>query len=167
MSTPVSGMSSAMYAREVVSRDQPIRPKDRGVRVALLAGVPLFAGLSKRHLRRIAGLAEEVRYAAGRSVVRYGGRGDAFFVIVDGQVKVMLGYSSRALARLGPGEFFGELALLDGGPRTASVVAETPVTAIKIPRAGFSRMVKSEPEVSLKLLEELSRRLLNERSATQ
>jgi CRP-like cAMP-binding protein len=134
--------------------------------VALLAKMPLFAGLSRRQLHHLAGLAQEVRLGAGRTVVQYGSRGSAFFVIVEGSAKVTAGYSARALARLGPGDFFGELALLDGGPRTASVVAETPLVTIRIPRAGFLKMLRSEPDIAIKILAELSRRLRRERSAT-
>ncbi len=165
MSGPTSAMPSALLAREV-ERNQPKRPTLGRKGVALLEGVPLFAGLSRRHLRRIADLAEEVRFGAGRTVVRFGSRGNAFFVIVEGTAKVLEGYSTRAFARLGPGDFFGELALLDGGPRTASVVAETALVAIRIPRAGFLKILRSEPEVGLKLLEELSRRLRTQRSAS-
>jgi CRP/FNR family cyclic AMP-dependent transcriptional regulator len=134
--------------------------------IALLKTVPLFAGLSRRHLRRIAGLAEQVRFGAGRTVVQNGSRGTGFYVIVEGEVKVTAGYSNRAFARLGPGDFFGELALLDGGPRTASVVAQTPLVTIRIARPEFRKLLRSEPDVALKILEELSRRLRTVRSAT-
>ena len=167
MSKPRAGIPSAMLARDLASRYARERPTLGRAGIELLAGVPLFAGLSRRHLRRLADLAEEVRFGAGRTIVQYGSPGNTFFVIVEGRVKVLAGYSSRAFARLGPGDFFGELALLDGGPRTASVVAETPLVAIRIPRAGFRKMLKSEPDISLKLLEELSRRLRTQRSATQ
>jgi CRP-like cAMP-binding protein len=166
MTKPGAGIPSAMLARDLASRYARERPTLGRTAIALLAGVPLFAGLSRRHLRRLAGLAEEVRFGAGRTIVQYGSRGNTFFVIVEGTVKVLAGYSSRAFARLGPGDFFGELALLDGGPRTASVVAEMPVVAIRIPRAEFRKMLKSEPDISIKLLEELSRRLRAQRSAT-
>lgn len=166
MGKPGPGMPSALLVTEMAAQDQGKRPTLGRTGVALLADVPLFAGLSRRHLRHLAGLAEEVRFGAGRTVVQYGGRGNAFFVIVEGTAKVMAGYSTRAFARLGPGDFFGELALLDGGPRTASVAAETPLVMIRIHRAEFRKMLKSEPEVAVKLLEELSRRLRGQRSAT-
>ncbi len=128
-----SGMPSARLARHLASPGRGKRPTLGRRGVALLADVPLFAGLSRRHLRRLAGLAEEVPFGAGRTVVQNGSRGNAFYVIVEGTAKVLAGYSTRTFARLGPGDFFGELALLDGGPRTASVVAETPLVTIRIP----------------------------------
>ena len=159
MSSIGSGFQPAQLAREFAARDAKRRPSLGRKGVALLEKVPLFNGLSKRHLRRIAGLADEARFPAGRVIVQTGSRGNAFYVIVEGTAKVLAGYSSRTLARLGPGDFFGELALLDGGPRTASVVAAEPLTAIRIQRAQFRKMLRSEPEVGLKILEELAGRL--------
>ncbi|MFL5736200.1 MAG: cyclic nucleotide-binding domain-containing protein [Actinomycetota bacterium] len=154
-----SGLESAAFARERAAQGEKRTPSLGRKGVALLEKVPLFNGLSRRHLRRIAGLADEAQFPAGKVIVQTGSRGNAFYVIVEGTAKVVAGYSSRTLARLGPGEFFGELALLDGGPRTASVVAVEPMTAIRIQRAQFRKMLRSEPEVGLKILEELAGRL--------
>ena len=154
-----SGLQPAVLARELAAQDGKRRPTLGRKGVALLAEMPLFAGLSRRHLRRIAGLAEEVRFGESRTVVQKGSRGNAFYVIVEGKARVMAGYSTRTLVRLGPGDFFGELALLDGGPRTASVVADTALTTIRIPRTEFRKMLRSEPDVVIKILEELSSRL--------
>jgi CRP/FNR family transcriptional regulator, cyclic AMP receptor protein len=156
-----SELSSAALARGLASQTATKRTTLDRHGVALLETMPLFAGLSSRHLRRIAGLAEQVRFGAGRTVAQNGSRGTAFYVIIEGEVKVTAGYSNRAFARLGPGDFFGELALLDGGPRTASVVAETPLVTIRIARSEFRTLLKSEPDVALKILEELSCRLAN------
>jgi CRP/FNR family cyclic AMP-dependent transcriptional regulator len=154
-----SGLEPAVLARERAEQGAKRRPSLGRKGVGLLETVPLFSGLSKRHLRRIAGLAEEARFPAGKVIVQTGSRGNAFYVIVEGTAKVLAGYSSRTLARLGPGDFFGELALLDGGPRTASVVAAEPLTTIRIPRAQFRKMLRKEPEVGLKILEDLAGRL--------
>jgi CRP-like cAMP-binding protein len=84
-------------------------------------------------------------------------------VIMAGEVKVMVG--DRTRRRLGPGAFFGEIALLDGGPRTASVVAETPVRTFAITSWNFRAVLKSHPSLPLKMLEEVCSRLReNERS---
>jgi CRP-like cAMP-binding protein len=120
--------------------------------------VPLFAGLSKRHLRRLAKLAGETTVRRGSFVVQAGQPGRAFFVILEGRAKVVRGTfgSGRTMAALGAGDFFGELALLDGGPRTASVVAETDLVAVRLPRTAFRQMLKAEPDVAVKLLEKLA-----------
>jgi CRP/FNR family transcriptional regulator, cyclic AMP receptor protein len=162
-----SELSSAALARGLASQAPTRRSTLDRHGVALLETMPLFAGLSRHHLRRIAGLAEQVRFGAGRTVVQNGSRGTAFYVIVEGEASVTAGYSNRAFARLGPGDFFGELALLDGGPRTASVVAKTPLVTIRIARREFRTLLKNEPDVALKILEELSRRLRTVRSASE
>jgi len=129
-----------------------------------LIDVPLFAGLSKRHLRHIAGLCEEVQFAEGTSLAEEGKPGDSFYVLLEGEAKVIR--SGRRLDRLIPGDFFGEIALIDGGPRTASVVATTPVTTLTISRKRFRKMLEEDASIVLAMLEELAKRLRNnERSA--
>ncbi|MGQ0669836.1 MAG: cyclic nucleotide-binding domain-containing protein [Actinomycetota bacterium] len=124
----------------------------------VLAHVPLFAGLSQRALRRVSDLAEEVRYMEGAPVVREGDDGDSFYVILEGQAKVVRG-TGRVLTRLVPGDFFGEVSLLDGGERTATVVSETPLTMLMLGRKPFAKMLEQQPDVAVKMLEELAARL--------
>lgn len=128
---------------------------------ALLARVPLFEGLSRTNLARIASLAEEVGYNAGRVIVKKDDPGRAFYVIVEGTAKVVKGriVTARAEAELGRGQFFGELALLDGLPRAATVVAATPLRTIRIERSAFRRLLREDPDLGLKLLEGMSRRV--------
>ncbi len=142
------------------TKSAPKSPAHKKPGVRLLSKVPLFAGLSQTHLRALAQLAEEVRYSAGRMIVRTGTPGVAFYVVVEGQAKVVRGTiaSAKGTWTLGPGDFFGELALLDGGPRTASVVAETPLMTVRIERGPFRQMLKSEPDIALKLLEGMAAR---------
>ncbi len=130
----------------------------------VLAEVPLFAGLSQRHLKRVAGVASVVRYHDLTAIVRDGDAGDALFVVLDGQVSVR----RRGLRELelGPGGFFGEMSLLDGGPRSATVVAVGPVTCLRIARPRFVKLLRSEPAIAVGLLEELSRRLRAAQAAT-
>ncbi len=123
-----------------------------------LASVPLFAGLSKRQLRRLADEGREVAVKEGWRVVGEGEPGDDLFVILEGEARVVA-RSGRTLSRLLPGDFFGEISLLDGGARTATVVAETPMSLFRIDRAGLARIVKEDPGVGLRMLEELARRL--------
>jgi CRP-like cAMP-binding protein len=137
------------------------RPTTRRPPLRLLELVPLFSGLSRAQLSRVADLAQEVSYGSGRMIVRTGTPGLAFYVIVEGQAKVIRGRisSAKGQASLGPGDFFGEMALLDGGPRSASVVAQTPMTTVRIERAPFRRMLKDEPDIALKLLEGMAVRM--------
>jgi CRP-like cAMP-binding protein len=137
------------------------RPTTRRPPLRLLELVPLFSGLSRAQLSHVADLAQEVSYGSGRMIVRTGTPGLAFYVIVEGQAKVIRGKiaSAKGQASLGPGDFFGEMALLDGGPRSASVVAQTPMTTVRIERAPFRRMLKDEPDIALKLLEGMAVRM--------
>jgi CRP-like cAMP-binding protein len=121
----------------------------------MLAGVPLFAGLPTRHLKRIRDLAEPADYMAGASLVKEGTEGDAFYVIIEGLAKVVAG--KRTIHRLMPGDYFGEISLLDGGVRTASVVSETPLKVLVIDRKRFLKLLEDESGISLALLEGLAR----------
>src|SRR5207249_20421 len=122
-----------------------------------LADVPLFAGLSRRHLRHIAGLSEEEHFTEGTSLAQEGKPGESFYVILEGEAKVVR--AGRRVAQLIPGDFFGEIALIDGGPRTASVVATTPLMTLTITRRRFRKMLEEDPNIVLSMLEELARRL--------
>ena len=122
-----------------------------------LGEVPLFDGLPKRQLRRIAKLARIRRFAAGSVLVRAGDPGRSFYVLLDGEAKVARpGVRSR---RLGVGDYFGEMALLDDAPRSADVVADGEVLALTIDRPGFTKLLRAEPALCLTLLRTLAGRL--------
>ena len=116
-----------------------------------LAQVPLFQTLPHRHVRRIADLMGEERLMEGAIVVREGDEGDTFYVILAGEAKV-LARKGRVVNHLRPGDFFGEISLLDGGPRTATVEAETPMTVLTLQRKDFRKVVEHEPAVAVGLL---------------
>lgn len=127
----------------------------------VLAQVPLFAGAPPRFLKRLAGEMDEQRYMEGATIVRKGEPGDTFYVLVEGEAKVT-DENGKRLAQLIPGDFFGEISLMDGGPRTATVVSETPLTALALSRKDFRSMLESEPHVAAGLLKhaaQLLRRL--------
>jgi CRP/FNR family transcriptional regulator len=148
-----------MPARSDPGRASSAATRKPGVR--LLSRVPLFAGLPQAHLRHVADLAEQIRYTPGRMIVRAGAPGVAFYVIVEGKAKVLKGRIATAKGTwtLGPGDFFGEMALLDGRPRSASVVAETPLVTIRIERAPFRKLLRDHPDIALKLLEAMATRM--------
>jgi len=126
-------------------------------RKQLLAGVPLFSGASKAHLGTIAAATEVRSFEEGERIVREGTPGRVFHVILDGRVSVMRG--GRTLGRLLPGEFFGEMAVLLGGPRTATVVGETSGHLLTLDGRELDRVVHQEPTVAVRILQELARRL--------
>jgi CRP-like cAMP-binding protein len=125
--------------------------------LATLGEVPLFEGLSKRHLRRIAKLARIRRFASGSTMVRTGDPGRTFYVLLDGKARVLRG-GSRA-RRLETGDYFGEMALLDDAPRSADVVADGEVLALTIDRPGFAKLLRAEPALSQAILRTLAARL--------
>jgi CRP/FNR family cyclic AMP-dependent transcriptional regulator len=131
--------------------------KTRRANAVALAGVPLFTGLSKRYLNHLADAADEVAFIPGESIVRQGDLGETLFVMLEGQAKVVRG--GRSVAKLLPGQFFGELSAIDGGPRTASVVADTPVKALRVFRRTLADLLREEPNVTVRMLESMARRI--------
>ncbi len=127
----------------------------------LLKEVPLFSRLSKAELRHVAAVADEVDVDAGRTLTRQGERGRQFLVLVEGEAKVER--NGRRVNRLGPGDFFGEIALIAGTPRTATVTAETQAHLLVLTDRAFRRLLAESPSVAIKVLEALGERLPPER----
>jgi CRP-like cAMP-binding protein len=126
-------------------------------RYEALAEVPMFAFLPKRHLRRIARQMLDYEFEAGRTIVRQGENGETLFVLLEGRARVVRG--GRAVARLRPGDFFGELAVLDDRPRTASVVADSPVRCVVLHRDELRKILAEEPRAAWALLRAMAGRL--------
>ncbi len=123
----------------------------------LIKSVPLFSGCSKRELSLLAGIADEMEFGPAQAIVTEGETGVGLQVVMEGKVKVVVGGRTRRV--LGPGAFFGEIALLDGGPRSATVVADSDVRTLAIPAWSFNAVLKAEPGLSHKMLLELARRI--------
>lgn len=124
---------------------------------AQLAKVPIFSGCSKRELSLIARAAKDVRHPEGTVIAREGERGIGLFLILKGSAKVTIGGKTKA--KLGAGDFFGEVALLDGGPRTATVTAITPLTLLGITGWVFRGLLQEHPTIAIKTLESVAGRL--------
>jgi CRP/FNR family transcriptional regulator, cyclic AMP receptor protein len=124
----------------------------------VLGRVPLFAGVPARQVRKIAGLGSVARYDANTPIVTAGDPGDAFYVILSGRARVQRG-RGRAVAQLGPGSYFGEMALIDGARRSATIVAETESTCLMLTRKRFAKLLRGEPSVALALLGTLAARV--------
>jgi len=122
-----------------------------------MRAVPLFARLGKRELADVAALADEVEMEAGHTVVREGDRGREFVVLLEGEARVERG--GETLRTLGPGDFFGEIALVARVPRTASVTTATPVKALVIADQGFRSLMASTPAIQQKVLEAFAERV--------
>jgi CRP/FNR family transcriptional regulator, cyclic AMP receptor protein len=122
-----------------------------------LAKVPIFSECTKRELMIIGRAAKEVSHREGTVIAREGERGVGLFLILEGQCNVTIGGKTKA--KLGPGDFFGEVALLDGGPRTATVTAMTPVRLVGITGWVFRGLLMEHPTIALKTLEAVAGRL--------
>jgi CRP-like cAMP-binding protein len=129
----------------------------RSGKVALLKKVPLFDGLSDGQLGRIAGLADEVEAAPGQKLARAGETGRELFIIVEGEAVVRV--PRGRTVRLSRGDFFGEISLLDGGPRSATVIAETPMRLLVITRDNFAALLEDVPDLTQTILITLTKRL--------
>ena len=124
----------------------------------VLGRVPLFAGVPARQVRKIASLGSVARFDAKEPIVNAGDPGEAFYVILSGRAKVRRG-SGRAVAEIGPGSYFGEMALVDGAPRSATIVAETETACLMLTRKRFAKVLRDEPTVALALLRTLAARV--------
>ena len=122
-----------------------------------LASVPLFAACSRKDLQNIARASDEVSVSAGKTLVEQGQIGRECFVIVDGSATVKR--NGRKVATLGPGDYFGELSLLDKGPRTASVTADSDMKVLVLGPREFSGVLDAVPGLAHKLLSTLAGRI--------
>ena len=124
-----------------------------------LASAPLFADIPKRHLRAIAKLTAVPSFEPDSTIVKEGSTGSLFFVILEGSAKVLQG--GKAIGRLRPGDYFGEISLLDPGPRTATVVAVERTTCLNLAGADFRDILAREPKLALNVMRVLARRVRN------
>jgi CRP/FNR family cyclic AMP-dependent transcriptional regulator len=129
----------------------------RDEKLELLRTVPLFGGLSNRELQRIGELADEVDLPAGRVLMRQGEYGSEMLIVVDGSAEIER--DGAVIAERGAGEVLGEIALLDGGPRTATVTLTRDSRLLVLGRREFQAAMDELPEVRLRVLEAVAHRL--------
>jgi CRP-like cAMP-binding protein len=125
-------------------------------RVTQLRSVPLFAGCTDKELAFIASRADEVDIPAGKVLTEKGRSGGDFFIILEGKAEVDADQGKRTL---GPGDFFGEIALIDNGPRTATVKAATPMRCFVLGHAQFRDVLHQNGEIAVKILRAVTQRL--------
>jgi CRP-like cAMP-binding protein len=129
-------------------------------KIDLIRKVPLFARCSRAELKEIALLADEIDLHEGTEMTRQGAPGREFFVLLDGTADVKK--NRRRVNMLGPGDFFGEIALVSREPRTATVIATSPVRALVITDRSFRRLLDDAPRVQTKVMEAMAQRLAPE-----
>jgi CRP/FNR family transcriptional regulator, cyclic AMP receptor protein len=134
-------------------------------KVDLLKRVPLFAGCSKKELEALALIADEIDLREGAALTREGQPGREFFVLIDGEVEVT--QAGEEIARLGPGDWFGEIALLTKASRTATVTAASPVRVLVVTDRAFRQVLETTPSIAVKMLERLGERLAHDAEVTK
>jgi len=135
------------------------------LRIELLGACPLFSGMTADDLAAIADRSVEVDFPADHVIARQGEIGTGFFVIVDGTVRVVR--DGEELAHLGPGDFFGEMSVIDGLPRVAQVVTTTETRCLALASWEFERLILDHPTIGLAILRGLSARLRSRTEQTQ
>jgi CRP/FNR family cyclic AMP-dependent transcriptional regulator len=129
-------------------------------KIDLIRKVPLFARCSRAELKEIALLADEIDLHEGKEMTREGAPGREFFVLLEGTADVKK--NTRRVNTLGPGDLFGEIALVSREPRTATVIATSPVRALVITDRSFRRLLDDAPQVQTKVMEAMAERLAPE-----
>jgi CRP-like cAMP-binding protein len=132
----------------------------RNAKVDLIKGVPLFARCSRKELAEVAKLADEIDFGPGKELIREGAMGREFFVLVRGTVDVRKG--GRKVNELGPGDFFGEIALIAHTPRTATVTTASDVDLLVITSQSFKTLLEHQPAIASKVLAALAERIAPE-----
>jgi CRP-like cAMP-binding protein len=134
------------------------RRKTRDAKLKLLGGVALFSACSKADLGRIAALVEEIEVPEGKVLTRQGEPGRECFIVCNGRARAKIRGRKRGIT-LGPGSFFGEMSLLDGGPRSATVTAESDMYLLVLDSRSFSSLVEDIPTVGRKVMRVMAERL--------
>jgi len=129
----------------------------RNRKVELLKHVPLFSGCSKKELERIAQVADEIDFGPGKMLIKEGSPGREFFVLVDGTAQISR--KGRRIDTAGPGDFFGEMALLADQPRNATVTTTSPVDALVVTARSFKGLIEDNPLIALKVMRAVAERL--------
>jgi CRP/FNR family cyclic AMP-dependent transcriptional regulator len=122
----------------------------------VLAGLPLFSRIGKRKLRKLVRQAQLAEFAPGETVVATGAPADSFYVILGGEAKA---FAKPAARTLRAGDYFGEMALVDDGPRSASVVATAELHVLRIPRRVFLELLEQDSAIAYTMLSELGARV--------
>jgi CRP-like cAMP-binding protein len=129
-----------------------------------LRSIPLFSGLTQGQLSSVLGSSHAVEYQPGVRIVTEGEKGKGFFVLARGTVGVSI--SGKDVSTLGPGSYFGEIAVIDGGPRTATIGAESAVSALELTRPALLRLIDREPGVARAMYDQLQRHRSEPQSVT-
>ena len=130
-------------------------------KIELIQQAPLFSKCSKKELEEVAAVADEIDLREGKELTVEGAPGREFFVVIEGTAEVRR--NGRKVNEMRDGDFFGEIALISGAPRTATVTATSPVRALVVTDRDFRALLRRQPDMQMKVLEALAERLPPER----
>jgi len=136
-----------------------LRRSENDAVVEMLKKVPICSGLSEKELKSMVKLSRERRFESGDNIVRKGEEGVGFYLIIDGAVEIRS--DGNTLSKLGPGQFFGEMSVLDRQPRSADVLSVQPTRVLVLTAWDFKGLISAKPTIAFKMLQELVRRLRN------
>ena len=129
----------------------------QNTKIDLIKRVPLFASASKPELEEIASIADEIDLPEGKVLIKEGDTGREFFVLIDGTAEVAR--AGKKVASIGPGDFFGEIALISKTPRNATITTTSPVRALVITDRAFRQLLDHSPQIQIAVLSALAERL--------
>ena len=156
MPEPMGHFTDAWPVRRADSGPSRMSKQELARREQALQRAPMFTGLSKRHLKELARATWVREHPEGATIMKEGRTESSLVVVLDGNVRVVRG--GRTLFRGTNGDFFGEISLLDPGPRTASVIAETPVTCVDLAGQDLRRILAGDATLTMRILTGLARR---------
>jgi len=136
-----------------------LRRSENDAVIEMLEKAPLWSGLSKKELKSLVSVSRERRFESGDTIVKKGEGGVGFYLILDGTVEIRS--DGNTLSKLGPGQFFGEMCVLDNQPRSADVVTVQPSRVLILTAWNIKGLISLNPRIALKMLQELVRRLRN------
>ena len=127
--------------------------------IDMLERSPLWSGIGKQDFKAIVKVAKQDKFESGDTIVKKGEEGAGFYLVLDGAVEIRS--NGNTLSRLGPGQFFGEMSVVDAQPRSADVVAVEPSRVLVLSAWSFKSLVSERPRIAVKMLQEFVRRLRN------
>ena len=136
-----------------------LRRSENDAIVELLKKAPLLSGLNEKELKSMVKLSRERRFESGQTIVKKGEGGVGFYLILEGTVEIRS--EGKTLSNLGPGQFFGEMSVLDNQPRSADVVTVQPSRVLILTAWEFKGLISQNPRIAVKMMQELVRRLRN------
>jgi CRP-like cAMP-binding protein len=127
--------------------------------IDMLERSPLWSGIGKQDFKAIVKMAKQHKFESGDTIVKKGEEGTGFYLVLDGAVEIRS--NGNTISRLGPGQFFGEMSIVDAQPRSADVVAVEPSRVLFLSAWSFKSLISERPRIAVKMLQEFVRRLRN------